>query len=325
MATGIIRNILQNIANVDLGSFASLSALETALTNLIPLINTGSTRSFIFSNSANLGSPFPNITGGWSGTIQPRAVSNNNTNSALIHIWNQQGYTIIGFNNNGVFTWYLDGFNGSTIKTTVSKTMSDNTVSPTISSNTSMDDAMLTLLNNDRSIYYGMSTWSFWNTSNLNKIGAVIPARKWFWFNGKLSRALTDIAKDATMTLNTNYQQKALLDSLGTAESIYVGDTNDGSTKNLTYNVQRYRYVVIVFKTNYEYDFMLIPISQLTINAQYIKSMMGNSSTSSGLVSDFDLKSTAIVTFLSYSSFKCIAIYTNQNWSLKVHRIIGIY
>ena len=325
MASGTIRNILQNITNVDLGSVASLSALETALTNLIPFISTGSTRSFIFINSANLGSPFPNITGGWSGTIQPRAVSNDNTNSALIHIWSQLGYTIIGFNNDGVFTWYLDGFNGATVKTTVSKTMSGDTVSPNISSNTSMDDAMLTLLNNDRGIYYGMSSWSWWNTSNLNKVGAVIPARKWFWFNGKLGRALTDIAKDATMTLNTNYQQKALLDSLGTAESIYVGDTNDGTTKNLTYNVQRYRYVVIIFKTNYEYDFMLIPISQLTINAPYMRSMVANSSTSSGLVSDFNLKSNAIVTFLSYSTFKCTASYTNENWSLKVHRIIGIY
>lgn len=101
-----VDTVKQALTSENLGNIASLSALETALTNLIPNIELGAVKPFIFSNTANLGSPFPQATGGWSGTIQPRSNASANINSALVYIWDQVGYEIAGFSNNGTFIWY---------------------------------------------------------------------------------------------------------------------------------------------------------------------------------------------------------------------------
>lgn len=323
-----VDSVKQALSTENLGNIASISELETALTDLIPNIGLGAVKPFIFTNTANLGSPFPQITGGWNGTIQPRSTASANVNSALIHIWNQLGHdcTIIGFNNNGTFTWYEDGFDGATVKSTVSKTISGDAITQIIPANTSMDSVIEYLQHNDRGVYYGMSSWSFWNASNLNKIGAVIPARKWFWFNGKLCRALADIAKDAAMTLNTNYKQVASLDTLGSTEVIYSGGkTLDGTTKNLAYDIRRYRYIIIEIRSNVEYDFMIIPISILALNTSYMRVFLGESSGKQGLVSAMDLMANVRVTFLSYTTFKAVGAYTYDGWQVGVSRIIGIY
>ena len=323
-----VNTVKQALTSENLGNIASISALETALTNLIPNIELGAVKPFIFSNTANLGSPFPQVTGGWSGTIQPRSTANANVNSALIHIWNQLGhnYSIIGFDNNGTFTWYEDGWDGATVKMAASKgVISNPVITNNIAANTSMDNAIGTLLNNDRAVFYGMSTWSWWNESQTNKVGAIIPARKWFFWNGKLCRALAEIAKDAAMTLNTNYKQVSLLDTLGSTETLYSGKTLDGTVKNLAYDVRRYRYIVIEFRTNLESDYMIIPISELLLNKNYMRVFIGEHSGNQGLVSAMDLMANVRVTFMSYTTFKAVGAYTYDGWQAGVQTIKGIY
>ena len=85
---------------LNLGSFATAAAFETAVANVMNDINTASVQPVIFTTSA-IFAPFTS-SGGFSATIQSRVKGNN---SGLITVWNQLGFMAYGFSYNGTFTW----------------------------------------------------------------------------------------------------------------------------------------------------------------------------------------------------------------------------
>lgn len=102
----------------------------------------------------------------------------------------------------------LSRYNGATIKTSVAKSMSSTpSIANSIAANTSMDNVIGTLINNDRALQISISNWNTSNTSGTNTFGRTIPNGKWFFYNGDLCRALTDIANGAALTINTNYKK----------------------------------------------------------------------------------------------------------------------
>ena len=84
----------------NLGSFATLSALESAISSVVLSMDTASIKPIYFSNSATF-APFTS-SGGFSAFIQSRIAGGN---FCFVTIWNQLGFMVYGFNNNGTYTW----------------------------------------------------------------------------------------------------------------------------------------------------------------------------------------------------------------------------
>ena len=110
--------------------------------------------------------------------------------------------------------------------------------------------------------------------------------------------------------------------TIGTQVLLFNGSAYDGSTKQLNESYKNYRFLYIQLQTNVDYDFILAPTDNIGNNTKFCRTLMSASST--GQVSSFPYQSTAIITILSETSFKCSSIYTNNNWVLKVTAIWGV-
>ena len=327
-----IQTLTNHLTTENLGTITSLSALETAITNLIPNVGSGEIKPITFSNTNNFGAPFPNVTGQWTGYIQP---SGGNRNSGFVKLYCTIGYPMIGFDNAGTFTWYEDGFDGSTVKTRVAKTGSGSALTTTIAARTSLDNSVGTLLNNDVALNSNINNLKhdiaqINVTGDTNNSGVAISPRTWFKKDGKLYRSLeSTIPVNGTLTYRTNYDSannitRGALQLLGFPVNIYNGGkTNDGTTKTLTHNIQRFRYILIELVTNSDFDQMFFDTDYLRLNSTYLRTIIA--ADGAGKVSSFPYQSTAKIVFLSNTTFKCTAVSSNANWTLGVNRIFGIF
>ena len=110
---------------------------------------------------------------------------------------------------------------------------------------------------------------------------------------------------------------------MGKQALIYNGDTYDGTTKNFTSSIKNFRYLYIQLATNLNYDYILLPTDNIDTGTSVMRTaMMGYSQGQVAL--PFPYQSTAEITILSDTTFKCISYYNNVNWILKVRAIWGV-
>lgn len=119
------------------------------------------------------------------------------------------------YNNKGSYSMQLydkdTTYNGSSVKTSAAKTGSGSILIDSIASGTTMDNAIGTLLNNDHALEAkkekDLTDISI--TGTTNNTGSTIRSGTYFYLNGELEKALTDIANGATFTVLTNYETVA--------------------------------------------------------------------------------------------------------------------
>ena len=110
---------------------------------------------------------------------------------------------------------------------------------------------------------------------------------------------------------------------MGKQSLIYNGDTYDGTTKNFTRSIKDFRYLYIQLATNVNYDYILLPTDNIGAGTTVMRTaMMGYSQGQVTL--PFPYQSTAEITILSNTTFKCVSYYNNVNWILKVRAIWGV-
>lgn len=113
-------------------------------------------------------------------------------------------------------------------------------------------------------------------TGTTNNIGSTIPLGKYFYLNGTLVKAKTDIANGATFTLNTNYEVVTAGGLNDLSLNHYdVLDTLDNSTASVTTktstipNINKYKFVYLVcanWENSYRVASALIPVPIFKVN-----------------------------------------------------------
>lgn len=198
---------------VECSTARSTAAKEVTLANF-----TLETGAHIFVRFTDTGSSNPssgNLTLNVNNT-DAKTIVDGHTNKTVM-TYSNAGY----FYNNYVAEFVYDGtywvwlnrdtnttYNGSSLKTSSTKTGSGTAYNNTISSNTSMDNAIGILLNNDATLSNEINTGttSIHVTTSYNSTGSTIAKGTYFYLNGTLVCALVNIANGADFTLNTNYK-----------------------------------------------------------------------------------------------------------------------
>ena len=91
---------------------------------------------------------------------------------------------------------------------------------------------------------------------------------------------------------------------------------------NLSDNIRNYTFLIVQMVTNQEYDYMILPVSSITLNQTFARTMMANYTTEVTL--PFSYQSTCIFKFPSNTTIQNKSLYNNTNYKLKVCNVWGI-
>ena len=103
---------------------------------------------------------------------------------------------------------------------------------------------------------------------------------------------------------------------------MWAGAISDEDNHNLSDNIQNYTFLIVQMVTNQEYDYMILPVSSITLNQYFARTMMANSTTEVTL--PFSYQSTCLFKFPSYTTIQNKSLYNNINYRLKICNVWGI-
>ena len=110
-------------------------------------------------------------------------------------------------------------------------------------------------------------------TGSTNNSGATITSGTYFYKDGTLARAKTDIANGATLTLNTNYEivtagglnslNEALSDKLNFTYTPLLEVSSTGTSISIAQNINNFKLVALMFKTagDVYINYAMIPVA----------------------------------------------------------------
>ena len=123
-------------------------------------------------------------------------------------------------------------------------------------------------------------------------------------------------------SVTSNAVYNALGDKLNNTKTLLLSGRVTGSTATLSDSITNYKFLLVMFMTNVESDFMLIPVSANYSGLYYAKTLM--ISENEGQKTDFDYKSTCSFKFSSNTQVIQKVFYNNVNWQLRIQAIWGI-
>ena len=152
-------------------------------------------------------------------------------------------------------------------------------------------------------------------------------------FGGRLCKAKTSIAVNATLVLDTNIELASVggelssissdLASIGDLEVLHSDASGGAITLSKAYT--NYKFLILKFMTNSEVKYQLIPTSDITAGRLIMENVYGSST--SGLITKdqmFQYLAMCEVQFTDTTHATQVLQYINANWVLKCAAIWGV-
>lgn len=100
---------------------------------------------------------------------------------------------------------------------------------------------------------------------------------------------------------------------------------NYDETATLSESITNFRYLLLVFRTNYEYATQLIPTDTIPVGSSISQSFLEHNVSEGQVTYPLSLSASTNVMITSATTFKCtMQVYSNSNLKARLMKVIGI-